>query len=160
MQGSVRLMRHLGLWDGLAGQAAPLRTMRLIDKTSGFLKAPDVAFSADEIGDEPFGWNVPNESLVAALRDAAGDIANLTMIAGRVDDLDIGKAQTTLVVAGTGRLQASVVVAADGRRSVCRQAAGIRVNHWSYPRPPSSAASTTLAATARPRPNSTMTPVR
>ena len=133
MQGSVRLMCHLGLWEGLAGQAAPLRTMTLIDKTSGFLKAPTVAFSADEIGDEPFGWNVPNEPLVAALREAAGADANLAMIAGRVDDLDVGKDLATLKVAGIDAVLAKVVVAADGRKSLCRQAAGIRINDWSYP---------------------------
>src|SRR5690606_4720451 len=113
MQGSVRLMRHLGLWESLAGQAAALRTMTLVDKTSGFLKAPTVAFAADEIGDEPFGRNVPNEPLVAALRKAAGENAGLDMIAGRVDDLDIDKTEVTLKLAGGDALVARVVVAAD-----------------------------------------------
>jgi 2-octaprenyl-6-methoxyphenol hydroxylase len=133
MQGSVRLMRHLGLWEVLANQAAPLRTMTLVDKTTGFLKAPTVAFAADEIGDEPFGWNVPNEPLVSALRTAAGKTAGLDMIAGRVDDLDIGTTEVTLKLAGGDALVARVVVAADGRKSRCRQAAGIQVNDWSYP---------------------------
>src|SRR5690606_8734393 len=86
MQGSVRLGMQLGLWEGLSGVAAPLRTMRLVDKPTGFLKAPAVAFPSDEIGTEPFGWNVPNQPLVAALRDAAGEAAGLDLIAGRVED--------------------------------------------------------------------------
>jgi 2-octaprenyl-6-methoxyphenol hydroxylase len=55
------------------------------------------------------------------------------MIAGRVDDLDIGTTEVTLKLVGGDALVARVVVAADGRKSRCRQAAGIQVNDWSYP---------------------------
>ncbi len=46
MAGSVALLERLGVWPGLTADAAPLRTMRIIDGTTRLIRAPEVAFEA------------------------------------------------------------------------------------------------------------------
>src|SRR5215213_5196921 len=71
LSGSVRFLEALGAWSGIAADAAPLATMRLIDDTGNLFRPPPVAFQASEIGLEAFGWNVENTALVAGLIQAA-----------------------------------------------------------------------------------------
>src|SRR5581483_8433814 len=46
LSGSVAALQTLGVWDGCAGHAAPLRTMRIVDATNRLIRAPEVSFSA------------------------------------------------------------------------------------------------------------------
>ena len=48
-----------GVWDRLAGHAAPLQVMRLADADGAALRAV-ADFDAAEVSDLPFGWNFPN----------------------------------------------------------------------------------------------------
>ena len=66
--GSVRLLAELGVWDGLAPKAAPLRKLRIIDDTDNLFRWPELCFEASEIGLDAFGWNVEAEELSNALR--------------------------------------------------------------------------------------------
>src|SRR4029077_12969380 len=50
LAGSVAALDTLGVWSKCAEQAAPLRTMRIVDDTGRLWRAPEVKFSADEIG--------------------------------------------------------------------------------------------------------------
>src|SRR5689334_15826813 len=67
LAGSVAALETLGVWQACAVQAAPLRTLRIVDATSRLIRAPEVRFSAEEIGLEAFGQNIDNRHLVAAL---------------------------------------------------------------------------------------------
>ena len=67
MQGAVRLLDHLDVWNSLKPGCAPLQRLRLIDDTDWTVKAPTVLFDAAELGEEPFGWNIPNQDLLSAL---------------------------------------------------------------------------------------------
>src|SRR5262245_3309115 len=40
LAGSVTALQTLGVWDGCAAQAAPLRVMRIVDATSRLIRAP------------------------------------------------------------------------------------------------------------------------
>src|SRR4051812_34307669 len=64
---SVTALETLGVWELCAPQAAPLKVMRLVDDTGRLCRAPEVAFSCEEIGLEAFGYNIENRHLVAAL---------------------------------------------------------------------------------------------
>ena len=44
-------------------KAAALKTMRLVDDTGRLIRAPEVRFSADEIGLDAFGYNIENRVL-------------------------------------------------------------------------------------------------
>lgn len=70
-QASVALLKRLGAWPLVAPSTEPLDAIRLIDATGALFRAPEVTFHAREIGEEAFGYNVPNAVLTAALEQLA-----------------------------------------------------------------------------------------
>ncbi len=133
MQGAVRLLETLGVWSALLPESAPLQRLRLIDDTEWTIKAPSVSFDAEELGDEPFGWNIPNSALLSCLTAACRDAKALEMIEEDVRLLDPGRDEVRLESSDGASVSARMVIAADGRKSFCRDAAGIGVTEWSYP---------------------------
>ncbi len=133
MQGSVKFLETLDIWDVLKADAAPLNVMRLVDRTSYRLKAPTVDFRADELGPEPFGWNIPNAPLVTTLRNIIATLCNITIIDHPIQSVDTSATSVSVDVENGLRGSASLIVAADGRNSLCRRRSGIQVNSWSYP---------------------------
>jgi 2-octaprenyl-6-methoxyphenol hydroxylase len=130
--GSVTALQTLDVWDLCAAQAAPLRVMRIVDDTGRLWRAPEVKFSAEEIGLEAFGYNIENFHLVAALEQRAGALPDLRLIEDEVRSVEPADDAVTLTLKHGGTLRAPLVVAADGRRSLCRTAAGIAVHQRDY----------------------------
>jgi 2-octaprenyl-6-methoxyphenol hydroxylase len=126
--GSVDLLQQLDVWPRCANKAAALQTMRLVDDTGRLIRAPEVRFSSQEIGLDAFGYNIDNVALMAALEERATELSSLT----RFDDAaDIANPDEAMVAIRTGQgksLSARLVVGADGRQSLCREAAGIAVD--------------------------------
>src|SRR5262249_55973411 len=113
--------------------------------TRRLLRAPEVSFSADEIDLDAFGHNVENWHLVAALEARAAALAHLSRIDVPVKAITLGEA--AIVELEDGRtIVAQLAVGADGRRSLCRAAAGIATDGFRYPQ----AALTLNFAHARP----------
>ena len=135
---SVALLEALGVWDDVAGGAAPLKTMRIVDDTGHLPRAPEVAFDAHEVGVGEFGFNVPNRVLSDAL---AARLAQADVI--RIEAAATGFSPATGTVAtAAGPVTATLVVAADGANSTIRSEAAIGARRWSYDQ---SAFVTTLA---------------
>jgi len=133
LAGSVTALDAIGVWAGCRANAAALRVMRIVDDTDRLWRAPEVRFEAAEIGLEAFGWNIENRHLVAALQARAGEIPALVRIDDDAGAIAIGDNDVTVSLAGGGALTARLVVGADGRRSICRAAAGIETERRSYP---------------------------
>ncbi len=133
LRGSVQLLKNIGAWDLCRQHAAPLNVIRIIDDTGRLLRAPEVAFDSAEIGDEPFGYNIPNTALVAALRARAGTMNELDFIDTAAATQIIPGTECVHVTLKEGRdFSARLVAGADGRNSLCRKAAGIKTSGWSY----------------------------
>ena len=132
MQPSMRLLETLGVWtEQLKSHSAPLETLRLVDDTGSMFAAPTVNFSHRELGDEPFGWNIPLDQLTAALHAAAVSArVNLSDAKASAFRTHNGKAEVTLDNGSV--LIAPVAIAADGRHSVLRAGAGIATTEWRY----------------------------
>jgi 2-octaprenyl-6-methoxyphenol hydroxylase len=145
LNGSVRFLEALGVWRSLVGEAAPLATMQLIDDTGSLFRPPPAAFQAREIGLDAFGWNVENATLVERLADAARAQPGLVLVDGPAVSFAASADAASIALEGGSALRAALAVAADGRRSLLREAAGIRTRTWSYPQ----AALTTILAHAR-----------
>lgn len=134
MQGAVRLLKHLDVWPACENSASPLWRMRLIDHTQRFLRAPTVTFDAHELGDQPFAHNVPLSLLTHVLHAACADMETLTLFGARIENVETGPDSVTLTIdAAPNSITANCVIAADGRNSLCRDAARIKVTQWSYP---------------------------
>lgn len=125
--GSVDFLDSLGVWQRCADKAAALTTMRLVDDTGRLIRAPEVKFVCDEIGLETFGYNIENRELVAALEARASELTNLIRIDDEAETVAPGDAQVTIRMQRGETLAARLVVGADGRQSLCREAAGIAV---------------------------------
>ena len=127
--GSRRILDGLGLWDGVADQAEPILEIRVADGTSPLF----LHYDHKEIGDGPLGWIVENavtrRALAAAADESSLRIFDGTELAGCV----FGEDAAVLVLADGQSVTGRLVVAADGRDSPLRDAAGIDAVRWRYP---------------------------
>ena len=146
LAGSVAALDALGVWDACRDHAAPLRVIRLVDDTRRLLRAPEVSFAASEIGFDAFGHNVENRHLVAALEARAAQLAHLTRIDAPAIAVTPGAEAIALALEDGRTITAQLAIGADGRKSLCRTAAGIATDGFRYPQ----AALTLNFAHARP----------
>jgi 2-octaprenyl-6-methoxyphenol hydroxylase len=124
---SVDFLQDLEVWRRCEDKAAPLKTMRLVDDTGRLIRAPEVKFSCEEIGLETFGSNVENRTLVTALEERAAEFANLSRLDDEAETVRPDDELVAIHTSGGRSLSARLVVGADGRHSLCREAAGIAV---------------------------------
>jgi 2-octaprenyl-6-methoxyphenol hydroxylase len=130
---SVSALEAIGVWEACRAAAAPLRALRIVDDTGRLWRAPEVRFEASEIGLEAFGWNIDNKSLVAALEARAQALPELRRIGDNAVAVGIDDREVTITLAGGGAVTTRLAIGADGRRSLCREAAEIATRGWSYP---------------------------
>jgi len=129
---SIRLLEHLGVWPGtLKDQTCPLRKLRLVDDTESALKAPTITFDPAELGEEAFGWNIPLGLLIPALQRRAVELG-VTLLDSDAVTASPASDRVNLRLASGETCEALVVLAADGRNSMLRDAAGIKTNRWAY----------------------------
>lgn len=133
MSGSITALSRLGAWSACQTEAAPLLAIRIIDATARLVRAPEVLFEAHEIGLEAFGYNIENRHLIAALESRAAELPGLLQIDEACVAIETDRNQVTIRLESGRTLSAQLVIGADGRRSICRQAAGIRTISSSYP---------------------------
>jgi 2-octaprenyl-6-methoxyphenol hydroxylase len=108
----------------LLPHAAPLKAIKIIDASGNLLRAPDVEFSAHELGLEAFGYNIANTALVEALYSQAA--ATLPLLQpSNVDRIALAADRAHLSGTQGWQISARLVVGADGRNSICREAANI-----------------------------------
>ena len=131
--GSIAALTTLGVWPHCEPQAAPMRAMRIVDDTGRLWRAPEVKFEANEIDLDVFGYNIENRHLVAALELRARDIGKLRIIDDDVLSVEAGDDAVAVALKSGETLHASLVIGADGRRSVCREAANIGLDTRDYP---------------------------
>lgn len=125
--GSVDFLESLDVWRRCSDDAAALRTMRLVDDTHRLIRSPEVRFSSDEIGMEAFGSNIENRLLMIAMEARAAELPNLARIDDEAQSVVSGDSSVAITTTQGQSLIASLVVGADGRHSLCREAAGIGV---------------------------------
>ncbi len=132
--GSVQLLRNLGAWDDCCNASEPLVAIRIVDDMGALLRAPEVLFTAAEVDLDAFGFNIPHGALVEALhRQVAATADKITLIDGTVvTGLAIAADKVEMRLADERAVSARLVVGADGRNSLCREAAAIGARTWSY----------------------------
>lgn len=133
MMPSIAYLETLGVWQEVEPEAAPLATMRILDATARLIRAPTVSFQAAEIGEQAFGYNVPNAVLNAALSEAVRQSPRITRLPAPVTAYRHGHDEVFIETDEGIEITAKLVVAADGRASPARDSAGIRVRSWAYP---------------------------
>ena len=133
MDQSIGFLGTLGIWDRLRPQTAPLSTMQLIDATERLIHAPPVSFRASEIGLDAFGYNIPNAPFLTLLGDELAALDNVSIRSTSVTGAESGSDKMRLTLADGSDITADLVIAADGRKSLMRETAGIAVDTRNYP---------------------------
>jgi 2-octaprenyl-6-methoxyphenol hydroxylase len=131
--GSMTALETLDIWTHCHANAAPLRIMRIVDDTGRLLRAPEVKFEASEIGLDAFGYNLENRHLLAALDARARNLPAIMRIEDEASAVDISKDGVTIALKSGGEVAVRLAIGADGRRSLCRTAAGIDSESRAYP---------------------------
>ena len=133
---SINFLKSLGVWPGLEPHCAPITGIRMVDDTGHLLRAPEVAFMARDAGLGAIGFNCPNPEVVAALCARISELPCVDAILGcRITAVETGPTAARVTIDDGLRqatLSAPLVVAADGRHSISRVAAGIGVRTWDY----------------------------
>lgn len=130
---AVRWLESLGLMARLAKDSAPLRAMRIVDATDRLVRSPAVTFHAAEIGEPWFGLNFPNAALNAALVAHVEGDKRIGWKRDTVARWTLGDDGVSAQLSSGGEVFARLAVAADGRDSPARQAAGIVVRGARHP---------------------------
>ncbi|ODR99008.1 hypothetical protein AUC68_07620 [Methyloceanibacter methanicus] len=128
---SVDFLKRLGVWEQLLPDAAPLRAIRIVDGSRSLLRSPEISFEARELGLDSFGFNIANTALNAVLYGRAQEtIPHIAPEA--IETVRLDPDHATLTLESGAQLAGRLVAGADGRHSVCRQAAKIETRDWRY----------------------------
>jgi 2-octaprenyl-6-methoxyphenol hydroxylase len=124
---SMRMLDAIGVSEHLAEAGCPIRTIAVADG----LQPGGLHFDSDD--GEPLGWMHENRNLRAALQARAEAGKNLWLLwKSRIANIERGDHQVTVALEDGRKLSAPLLVAADGRNSPMREAAGIRIARWRY----------------------------
>ncbi len=126
---SAQMLRILGLGDVFDAHGCPIRAIRVTDGTAPQFLHFDTGSTAD-----PLGIMLENRLLRTALLAAVQAEPLVTLLApAQVASLTRDDHAATVTLADGRVFTAPLAIAADGRRSATREAAGIRIATWSYP---------------------------
>jgi 2-octaprenyl-6-methoxyphenol hydroxylase len=127
-----RLFETIGVWDQVADGAQPILDMAVTDsKLQDAVRPTYLTFGGEVAPGEPFAHMVENPALVAALVERA-KADGVELLAGAVTGFEAAADRIDAAVSGGDTISAKLLVAADGARSVIREAAGIRSSGWNY----------------------------
>ncbi|MCR9219514.1 MAG: UbiH/UbiF/VisC/COQ6 family ubiquinone biosynthesis hydroxylase [Alphaproteobacteria bacterium] len=140
--GSKRLFEGIGLWERIADDASPIWDIRVADGHPLRGVSPlFLHYDHSEVGDEPFGWIVENRVIRQGLHALAADVAarneqgpgRLDLIApAAVSTIERSAARAVARLEDGREIAADLAIAADGKFSRQREAAGIRSAGWRY----------------------------
>lgn len=131
---SKRMLEVLDIWPLVADVAQPVTGIEITDSTLETGVRP-VLLTYDNVtaDGEPATYIVPNSALQAALRRGVESSSSLELITpAEAIDFASNESGIEVTLADGGAIAASLLVAAEGRRSRLREAAGIKVVGWSY----------------------------
>ena len=124
---SMRMLQTIGVADHLEAPGCPIWKIAVADG----LRPGSIHFEPDD--GEPLGFMHENRRLRSALR-ARAEAGNGTSLLWktRVAAVDRSDSGVTVALEDRRKLHAPLLVAADGRNSATREAAGIAVARWTY----------------------------
>ncbi|MBY0283271.1 MAG: UbiH/UbiF/VisC/COQ6 family ubiquinone biosynthesis hydroxylase [Sphingomonas sp.] len=125
---SGRMLAAIGLSDRLEGLGCPIASIRVSDG----LEPGALDFEPDA-DDGALGVMYENRALRIVLNDAAVAASGIDLrMKTRATSVDRGAAGVTATLSDGTTVRAPLLVAAEGRNSPTREAAGIKIARWSY----------------------------
>ena len=128
-----RMLEALGVWQQVAAQAQPMTEIAVTDSQDSTQRPTLLHFGPDDMDNGPSSYMIENRFLYQAMLDVALTSPHVKLEAGQkiaAYCFGPGLAQVTL---DDGReIKTSLIVAADGKASPARAAAGIEMIGWAY----------------------------
>lgn len=130
--GSRRILQGLGVWPLLERDATPIRRIHISDQGRfGFAR-----LHAEEQQLEALGFVITNRAMGAALWRRLAETRVTVLAPARVKDLQLNPARRSITCELEGnrfaKVEARLVIGADGMRSIVRESAGIGATSWDY----------------------------
>jgi 2-octaprenyl-6-methoxyphenol hydroxylase len=132
---SKRMLEVLGAWPLVAAEAQPVANIEITDSGLDAGVRP-VLLTYDNVTDagDPATYIVPNGALHQALCAVLSGVPSIKWIApAEAEDFTSDEAEARVRLADGCELGTALLVAAEGRRSRLREAAGIKIVGWKYP---------------------------
>ncbi len=140
---SVQLLKVVDLWPHLAARAQPIQDIlvsdgRAADRFRRGGAAPHILhFDPGDLaraGDvEPLGYMIENRDYRTALQTVTGAASNLKIWAPTtIAAIDYDGPRVRVLLSDNRRIDAALCIAADGKNSSTRAAAGIKTLNWAY----------------------------
>jgi 2-octaprenyl-6-methoxyphenol hydroxylase len=127
-----RMFTQLGVWDEIAARAQPVTDMVVTDsRLEDAVRPTFLTFRGDVAPGEPFAHMVENRDLIDALVracEAAGAELRATSVTRFAQTPDA----IAVSLGDGGRIEAALLVGADGAKSQLRERAGIAVHGWDF----------------------------
>jgi len=131
--GGRRMLSAVGVWDEIAPFAQPVTEMIVTDsRVRDVVRPVFLTFATETTEDGPSAHVVADGVVVTALRRATAAAGVVTIAPDVVTDFAAGDAAVTATLGRGPRIQARLLVAADGVRSRLRALAGIGTVGRSY----------------------------
>lgn len=143
--GSTIILDACGVWDKIKHTTCPIDDIRVADQRSIITldfesknvfkrdaSAPDGA-TGPAAGDHAFGYIVENTVFRKALFERLAELKNVTLACPvSITEIEYEDDCVTLALDDGTTPRAQLLIAADGKKSFCREHAGIKARHWSY----------------------------
>ncbi len=132
---SRHLLEAIGVWPAIAPEAQPVDGIDITDTSLDSGVRPVLLSYDNATADgEPATYIVPVGPLTAALQAKAKSHPSITLLApAEATGFTADDTGARITLADGRTITSSLVVAADGRKSPLRDAAGIKVIGWAYP---------------------------
>ncbi|MFO0994293.1 MAG: FAD-dependent monooxygenase [Hyphomicrobiales bacterium] len=131
---SRRMFEALGVWGAIAPNAQPVTRIVVTDTAAGDPVRPTLLqFGDAEPQGAPSAYIVENRHLYATLFEAVEASPRITLLPNtQIASFGFGKGPARLETDDNRTILAELVIAADGRNSPAREAAGIKTTGWAY----------------------------
>lgn len=133
--GSVALLTALGVWDRVKEHAQPVAEIEITDSALDNVVRPALLTYDNHLpSGEPATYILESERLLTALQAQIVTAPGLYILApAEIATVERTAATPAGITLADGRtVTASLIVAADGARSMLRDGAGIKSSTWSY----------------------------
>lgn len=129
-----RMFEALGVWQAVAHEAQAMAEIIVTDSaTPGAARPVLLQFDADDMKGGPSSHMIENRHLYGAMLAEAQNSPNIRFCVGQpVEAYHFGPGLAAVTLADGTVIRAALIVAADGRNSPAREAAGIKLVGWPY----------------------------
>lgn len=129
-----RMFEALGVWERVAAHAQAMTDIIVTDSARpGDARPVLLQFGPDDMKGGPSAHMIENRFLYGAMLEMAQSAENIRFAVGQpVTRYEFGTGLATVTLADGTTLKAPLVIAADGRNSPAREAAGIKLVGWPY----------------------------